>query len=334
MKTYTQEEAGAWGVENMTAAEVLRKAAELCEQEGKTAGCALRRVVLESGCDAVSCCECGEEIYSKLADKIEAEIEAARSELLRQKAERWAKVNGWPEFKKGESFGEWLGRCALKRPTFDDGEPVQFGDEVELSDHDSFAAKSVLFGESGAVSITSSGNGSGYVVLPPFKRPAPKVLDADGVPIEMGDAVWIVGSTVSGEVTIIRPNGTAYVNWGDGSWSPEMLASRLTHKKPVFDADNKEIKVGDTVWEIDSDQDYEVMDFANRAAGLVQCRSLETGECEDIDADNLTHKEPDSLEKLHRDMAAFAEVGADCTSDCCRTFADRLAALIEKGGAE
>lgn len=112
------------GAENMTAAEILRKAAELCEQKGETAGCALRCAMLESDCDDVSCCECGEEIYSKLADKIKAEVNAARSESLRQGAVLWAKANGWPEFREGEDFGAWLDRCTLPRLRTDSGKVV------------------------------------------------------------------------------------------------------------------------------------------------------------------------------------------------------------------
>lgn len=253
----------------MTAAELLRMAAE-GRFKGST-GETYRNisVLMGAGRNVLS-----SETCRALAGKIEAEIEEARRTTLTGIIAGMAAMNGWPQPGCGEAPRNWIDRCFLPRPRFEDGEPVQFGDEVELSDHDSFAAKSMLFGSSGSVRIASVGNGSGYVVPPPFKRPAPEVLDADGVPIHVGDTVWL----------------------------------------------------------LDSGHDFEVTAFAKRKGRLVQCRSLETGDSVNIGAESLTHEEPDSLEKLHRDMAAFAEVGADCTSDCCRGFAGRLAALVEKGG--
>ena len=64
-----------------------------------------------------------------IADRVDAELAEARDESLRQGAMVWAKANGWPDFRDGEDFGAWLDRCALPRPRFDDGEPVQQCDE-------------------------------------------------------------------------------------------------------------------------------------------------------------------------------------------------------------
>lgn len=50
-----------------------------------------------------------------------------------------------------------------------------------------------------------------------------------------------------------------------------------------------------------------------------------------IDADGV-EIEPDSLKKLLDDMRSFGEIGADCTSDCCLLYADRLSVLIKKVG--
>lgn len=70
---------------------------------------------------------------SVLADKIDAELSDARAEgieaSLRAGAEIWAKANGWPDFRDGEDFGAWLERCALKRPCYEDGEPVRDSSE-------------------------------------------------------------------------------------------------------------------------------------------------------------------------------------------------------------
>lgn len=67
--------------------------------------------------------------FSRLADKIDAELAQARELSLRAGAELWAKANGWPYFRDGEDFGAWLERCALKRPCYEDGEPVRDSSE-------------------------------------------------------------------------------------------------------------------------------------------------------------------------------------------------------------
>ena len=102
----------------MTAAEILRKAAE-GGFEGST-GETYRNisVLMGAGRNVLN-----SETCRALADQIEDEIGEARDESLRQSAELWAKANGWPEFKEGEDFGQWLDRCSLRLPLVD-GEPL------------------------------------------------------------------------------------------------------------------------------------------------------------------------------------------------------------------
>lgn len=73
-------------------------------------------------------------------------------------------------------------------PKFEDGEYVWIGDDVSGMD-----VRSFVFTESGAMvtnltSVPAYGEYRKYGE--PFKRPAPKVLDADGVEIKVGDTVW------------------------------------------------------------------------------------------------------------------------------------------------
>lgn len=63
--------------------------------------------------------------FSRLADKIDAELAEARELSLLRGAELWAKANGWPDFREGEDFGAWLDRCAYKKPVDDCNEPVR-----------------------------------------------------------------------------------------------------------------------------------------------------------------------------------------------------------------
>ena len=75
-------------------------------------------------------------------------------------------------------------------PKFEDGAYVMYEDEFDF-DGDVKTAYGFNFGVGGRVSICSD-KGS-HVRLPNgerVKRPAPKVLDADGVEIKVGDTVW------------------------------------------------------------------------------------------------------------------------------------------------
>lgn len=140
------------------------------------------------GCDDAEVSDC-EKALEFIADKIDAELAEARNESLRQGAMVWAKANGWPDFREGEDFGAWLDRCALPRPRFEDGEPVQFGDSpVGLDGVEKF-----IFTRSceGSCQMQDA-DGSMLTVFPGerVKRRAPEVLGADGLPLDEDDTVY------------------------------------------------------------------------------------------------------------------------------------------------
>lgn len=106
-------------------------------------------------------------------------------------------------------------------PRFEDGEYVWFGDEVEMQDE--IVREVWTF----TLDVNAEGdkrlylNGfQGLFVLPGerVKRPAPKVLDADGVEIKVGDTVWHHSGFAHGVVISIDAGslmGTVrYVNEG------------------------------------------------------------------------------------------------------------------------
>lgn len=185
----------------------------------------------------------GNELFSIVADKIDAELAEARELSLLRGAEIWAKANGWPDFREGEDFGAWLERCTYKKPVDDCNEPVQFGDEIELhSDGGDFY--SGRFQEinisRGPVRLLSF-TGVDHENLRRYdtecdviKRPAPEVLGADGLPIKVGETVWNIFSGIEGIIKTLNLNGesTAYVEWSDGRWSPSILCDKLTHTPP------------------------------------------------------------------------------------------------------
>lgn len=78
-------------------------------------------------------------------------------------------------------------------PRFEDGEPVMLGDKYEDNEgHECFASE-VYLDIDGLSLVDSEGFPNLYRKGKSVKRPAPKVLDADGVEIKVGDTVYGVG---------------------------------------------------------------------------------------------------------------------------------------------
>lgn len=216
---------------DMTASELLRKAADGYEGGPGT--------VTEGLIDLMGFCfhNTHSECFEALADKIDAELAEARELSLRQGAELWAKANGWPDFREGEDFGHWLRRCALKRPVFDDGEPMQIGNLVS----------SKLFGSVsvGAIEYTATdvfvkdapdGDWSTSILVDkPLKRPAHEVLGADGKPITVGETVYYTSGDdyEPHEVIEISPHSLHLVSISVGMASSVAVdGAHLTHTPP------------------------------------------------------------------------------------------------------
>lgn len=202
------------------------------------------------------------EIFSIVADKIDAELAQARELSLRQGAELWAKTNGWPDFRDGEDFGAWLERCAMPRPRFEDGEPVQFGELVNSNLVGAVKVSAIEFTEDGTyVKDEPDGDWSTSleVTTNRLKRPAPEVLGADGKPVKEGETVWSIHGIHEGIVKALNVN-MAYVEWSDGRWSPSILCDKLTHTPP------------DTQERIDEDA-------RKTTYGYWRCDDFSCGEC-------------------------------------------------------
>lgn len=97
------------------------------------------------------------------------------------------------------ALADEIARYYIPRPRFEDGEPVQFGDEAQVRDDLGEVCK-MVFNEGGCeevmIGFEYDSSASHYMVVDGelVKRPAPKVLDADGVSICKGDTVWHITS--------------------------------------------------------------------------------------------------------------------------------------------
>lgn len=164
------------------------------------------------------CCDCYADMFERIADRIDAE--RALPEGI--DAER-----ALPE------GVEW--------PRFEDGEPVKVGDEVEFEgetmrvhlatfDADGWALWCSREGIDGRLSGAYGER---------VKRPAPEVLDADGVPIKVGDTVWATYNGCEHLVMAVCSDGSLHpemvtddgcmVEYEEGLWD---FAKKVTHEQP------------------------------------------------------------------------------------------------------
>lgn len=180
-----------------------------------------------------------------LADRIEAEAADARREYLRRAAQirsdglihgarAWAKANSWPDLRDDEDFGEWIERCAIQRPCFDDGEPVQFGDEVAGFDECGIILRQIAFCEGGTVILLDETPETICEVDPGeyVKRPVPEALGADWLPIKTGETLWFTksGAERTVKALIPRDEGTCEIEFTNGLYCSN--ARQLTHTPP------------------------------------------------------------------------------------------------------
>lgn len=121
-------------------------------------------------------------------------------------------------------------------PRFEDGELVKVGDEVEW-DGDVMRVDTVWFHrECWSLSVSCPGvDGTFHGEYGErVKRPTPKVLDADGVPINVGDAVYFVGGSgtrFAVKDIDFKPDG-AFVDIIDEDWySATVNPESLTHER-------------------------------------------------------------------------------------------------------
>lgn len=178
-------------------------------------------------------------------------------------------------------------------PVYEDGELVSIGD------------KAIIVGKSCAVSSinfsdhcwTIAGGGGhekiGYGER--FKRPAPKVLDADGVEIRAGETLYHVGNYDSVTVRQLIPpdkfEDTEFVRH---------FVSEYTHRAPVLAADGKPLREGETVWSAATGASYTVKKIGD---GLVpiECDGV-MGCPAHLHPSQLTHERPDSWDLLAKDV--------------------------------
>ena len=188
------------------AAEWLRGIVGEYEAEQSPASCSLMAKLLGIECGDTTCRECTAEMMTAVADRIDAE-------------------RALPE--------------GIEWPRFEDGELVKIGDEVEYGGK-ALEVDAICFDrEEWSMALRRnldisrmSGSYDERV-----KRPTPKVLDADGVPINVGDTVYLRSNGRKGEVTeFYEEDGVTWVavsyELGGDRMAVNTEGKALTHERP------------------------------------------------------------------------------------------------------
>ena len=240
---------------------------------------------------------------------------------------------------------EWLVEAW---PKFEDDAPLKLGD-MALVDGDADMVEAIQLWIHGKPVIYGDNSSQQLEKGERVRRPAPKVLDADGAEAELGDDLYSVEGGLKFHVSHVdRANGKiatdamfAIDKWADPKmythrapvlaadgeplevgqtvWRDdgEMLEvlylrpdglvdccgeierpERLTHQRPVLDADGVPIKVGDTVWMVDDpDGPYRVTKVTTKYATHVHGYSDEFGDL-DMSPSQLTHERPETRQSI------------------------------------
>ena len=190
----------------------------------------------------------------------------------------------------------------IEWPRFEDSEPVRIGDDFER-DGDENGVSTVTVYLDGSFALNFRAYSRGERV----KRPAPKVLDADGVEVEVGDDLYTVEGMLKFHVSAIdKKSGriateamSALDKWAD----PKMY----THRAPVLAADGRPLREGETVWGVDGGGPYVVEEPLNKN-GLTVLEADGVSRAFSRFPDHLTHERPDSWEQLEDDATVSPEV--------------------------
>ena len=200
----------------------------------------------------------------------------------------------------------------MEWPRYEGGEPVRIGDEVTVIVHDedgdfdrTLEIRSIKYKQDG---VLLEGTKNEMVMISHderVRRPA-KVLDADGAEIRVGDTVWAIDDGIRYEVrkSKVSEDGRILVRPDYSPYDEHIDPALLTHRAPVLAADGRPLREGETVWDKDTGDRFEVDGFSED--GFVVCWDLDKCEADiEIKPSQLTHERPvvDTWERLEEDVA-------------------------------
>lgn len=322
--------------------DVLALADDVESTIGGCYGCLLDKRGL---CKADSDFDCNDEVCKFVAHRLRAIVEHEAKDAMTvsaydllpdedRKAIAWVREHGGLGAVEKRLMPEGMEWLIESWPRFDDNEPARWEDEYENGNGNASPLHHVSLYADGRAML---GKGKVKVVLAPgqrVKRPAPKVLDADGVEIRVGDTVYgFAGQQY--EVTGLceyEPSIVHAKTVGDGVAADELLALsgqlnsaqldafKLTHRAPVLAADGKPLKAGETVWDVESGTEYEVVSiYIDEENPVRVMRTDGTHLAKATKPDALTHTDPDpdTWERIEEDIGKEFEEYWSCKGRSC-----------------
>lgn len=260
------------------------------------------------------------ELFRHIADEIDREIDELRESFANQ---RYVNIE---DAVRGVALGiddhggtkAAIDRYYLPRPLFEDGEPVYIGAEIDDRKRGKLEVSRICYTDGGFYFNNSRGSngrkmkGITYKYGERVGRPKQPVLDADGVPIEEGDTMYGTGReqhryTVQVPYSVNEELGERFLvqcyDHYDGNivWCDPLM---LTHEEPVICADGSRIIVGDKVWWDKGDfNPYTVKSLHpdNVLTSHVEIEASDGAQSYCVHPSHLTHREPDTQERIDRD---------------------------------
>lgn len=169
-----------------------------------------REAVGEYGikCSEISCSTCRRLLMTKIADEIDAEKRAiyeaqkdssGLSTSPHHVIKAYAENVGKP-MQHGESITDWLARWYFEKPMDDNNEPVDLCQIIDDKVRGEIEVSRICYTKSGFYFNNSRSTnrkrrkmkGITYAYGKRVKRPVQAFFDAEGLPIENADRVWIV----------------------------------------------------------------------------------------------------------------------------------------------
>lgn len=201
-----------------------------------------------------------------------------------------------------------------------DGLPIKKGETVWHKDGRGPWTVEVVHADTDQVTCLEKINVSG--TYPPLmlthtkpEQPTPKVLDADGAEIRVGDDVYSIEDGTKYKVCEAGIPRVTVEYWCAGIAAHSSIAPNLlTHSAPVIATDGKPLSGGETVWGVNG-ATYRVTDvhdgkvFARHIGGSFGAEVEFAGGSGlyRLRAEQLTHERPDSWEQLEKDATVSPE---------------------------
>ena len=174
------------------------------------------------------------ERFEAQRDQARQELYRARQDLKNARVELCSALGIDPDTGWSDAMSE-MGRRLMPEgmewPRYEDGEPVKFGDAFRDHQGNTRSVLTVKIWQEGGFEIgTGQGTYDWHSASERVKRPAPKVLDADGVEIRVGDTVWC--EACGGPLTVesIDQDGTVLTK--NGMMCMQHTGDDLTHERP------------------------------------------------------------------------------------------------------